>query len=165
MKSKSIRLVNIMRSTIACGLVLLSLSSFSQSNNYYWYKGTKIPLELINNKKFVLFKNDNVDSTLSFLNSNGWKVIKSDKDLTINSLNPFLKGDPIEEYTWAVIEKMKGGDADLSLSQIPEYMHFISPFFSSADGAKVGLSHLFYVRLHKAEDIYLLVQKTVKLTT
>jgi len=131
----------------------MSLSLFGQNNNYYWYKGTKIPLILVDNKKFILFQSDNSDSTLAVLKRNEWRVIKSDVDLTINTINPFKKSNPSEDHTWAIIEKDKVENPELFFSQFPEYMLYVSPFFTSPSGDLAGLSHLFYVRLHKEQDL------------
>ncbi len=53
------------------------MSLFGQDSYYYWYKGEKIPLELKENKKFVLHENGYADSTLSFLKEKSWQIIKT----------------------------------------------------------------------------------------
>jgi subtilisin family serine protease len=132
------------------------MSLFGQDSYYYWYKGEKIPLELRANKKFVLYENEYADSAVSFLEEKSWKIIKKDKSNVVNTLTPYRKDKGGKEHNWSIIEKNEGGNTDLSSSELPDYMLYVSPFFLSKNGEEAGLSHLFYVRLYKMEDINVL---------
>lgn len=86
-------------------LLFLSISLYGQDNTfYYWYKGEKKPLQLKENKKFVLFESSSADQAISFLKEKHWQIISKDNDNTINTLNPYQKIERIEKYSWAIIE-------------------------------------------------------------
>ena len=103
------------------------MSLFGQDSYYYWYKGENIPLELKTNKKFVLYENEYADSAVSFLKEKSWQIIKKDKSNVVNTLTPYRKGKGSKEYNWSIIGKNEGGNTDLSSSELPDYMLYVSP--------------------------------------
>lgn len=103
-----------------------------------------------------MYENEYADSTVSFFKDKSWQIIKKDKSNVVNTLNPYQKKKRGEENNWSIIEVKENKNADFPTSELPGYILYESPFFLSKKGAEAGLSHLFYVRLYKEEDVSLL---------
>lgn len=104
----------------------------------------------------MLYESSSADDAISFLEKKHWQVISKGNDNTVNTLKPYQKIEMTEKYSWAIIEKEELYSNDLSASQLPAYIIYISPFFLCGKEEEVGLSHLFYVRLFKSEDLTIL---------
>lgn len=115
----------------------------NQDGDYYWYKGKKIPLTLNESKRYILFSKKPVDTDLR-------SIIRIKKILTTKSLvarEVTLKDD---ERWWAVVSQK---DRKIIRNELIEYE---APFFNTANGKELGLSHLFYVKLNKLQDLSVL---------
>ena len=133
-----------MKITIILGLIFMCSNLFGQSY-FYWYKGEKISLKLIEYKKFVLYETEFEDQAISHFEKNSWKIIKKDKDNSVNTLDSYK--DKKETPYWAFIEREGDEFTDSLTLQLSEDMLYVSPFFLTEKGDEAGLSHLFMVYL------------------
>ena len=116
-----------------------SLTRSNSTEIYYWYHGEKIFLKESDEKAVVYETNDN-QQTLSAKSS----------DINKLSLSPqIIKHKDYEEkdIRWAVIKK----DITMTLS----YPNIL-PVFLTENGEEIYLGVIFYVKLHKEEDLPLL---------
>jgi hypothetical protein len=134
----------------------LSLNLFGQSNSYYWHKGEKIPLTIEKHKKFVLYENQQAENAILYFEDNNWKIVKKDRDNSVDRVVPHNNGIRNEMLYWSVLEKDRDGFTDSQIQQLSNQVLYVSPFFRTQNGEEVGLSHIFYVKLKKAEDIEIL---------
>jgi hypothetical protein len=113
---------------------------------YYWYKGEKIPLELLPTKKYILV--NSLEDTI---------VLKERLALKDIMTHPFR----IEKITYAQ-DKIECWTIVESIDLVPdltddETILYEGPFFLNADKLEVGgLSHTFLVKLKQIEDLPLL---------
>jgi hypothetical protein len=114
----------------------------AQGDYYYWGGGRKIYLPLFPTKKYVMLNSP--EDTIAFKNH------FTQDDITIQ---PFMMDTAItttnrQSICWTTVE----GESlpDFTSHEVVAYE---APYF--VDGL-VGLSHLFYVKLHKAEDLTIL---------
>lgn len=134
--------------------IFLYSNVFSQGDTYYyWYKSDKYALQLNPKKEFLLLK-DGVDKNIL---SDSLRVEK-DKIENIKrvelgtSLIPYRMQDAEKDNGyWTVVS---GKENALNFSS--QIILYHSPFFYSNSGKELGLSHLFYVKLYKQEDVTLL---------
>jgi subtilisin family serine protease len=141
-------------------LILISQFMFIglvAQSDYYWHENQKIYLEKIPNKKFVII-DDAINSKIRFKqmfdNDDSINIVNFERDNVLKTINPFesLKAT---EKNWAVIESSNIADYTLTDN---EYILYEAPFYITANGIEVGVSHLFYVRLHDEIDIVKLEQ-------
>lgn len=71
-------------------------------------------------------------------------------------LIPYLGNKNLKPQSWSIIEKKEKGNTDSLIAYLSDHALYISPFYLTLKGKEVGLSHLFYVKLYKADDIGLL---------
>lgn len=131
-------------------IILISIGLYAQ-NDYYWYKGQKVILEKLPTKMFLLF--DSFEDSVSLKNNlkiGGVKVVKFNITHDYSSLETH-KSHPIKENRWAVIE----GETLSSLNKNTDIL-YEAPFYLTPKKIEAGLSHLFYVRLNKIEDLLIL---------
>lgn len=139
-----------MKRIILLVLLVNSFGLFAQTD-YYWYRGQKVFLERLTTKKFLLFDTfeDSV-SLKSTLKIRNMKVRKFNKTNDFSSLKIY-KSHPIKENKWAVIE----AETLSSLNKNTDIL-YEAPFYLTSKKVEAGLSHLFYVKLNKLEDISIL---------
>ena len=150
-----------MKKLYAIIFLLFSVLSLDAQNDYYWYKGNKIPLIKNSNKKFILFE-DVRDSTelKNVLNNSGIKILKYGKSDLANSLVPYNQRE-IKIENWATINGNFNVDKNFNdLTQIK----YESSFYTTKNGSEAGLSHLFYVKLKNEEDLSVLEKLAVENT-
>ena len=145
-----------MKMNIKVLIMLLLLCSYVYAQNntyYYWYNGEKYDLHLNNQKNFLLLKdNINKNNLSADLNI---EVSRIDSIIKVNvgaSLIPHKHQDMEENSSYWTVVSTEGKSIDYSSKNISYH----SPFFYSNSGKELGLSHLFYVKLRKEEDIILL---------
>lgn len=120
-------------------------------NDYYWYKGQKIVLEKIRNKKFIMFNSfESINELSNSLNISNLSVENFNKMNTYPSLNPY-KSIKIEEGKWAVIKSLSSKNFNDHKDILYE-----APFYYTKNKVEAGLSNLFYVKLKTSQDINLL---------
>lgn len=119
---------------------------------YYWYKGEKHPLYLKSEKRFILFSEAPDTSELTVkLGLDAMQIQDLHKFVWSNTLvsyNYDAQEEVREETYWTVLTNLSD-ELDLATLDIV----YEAPFFTAANGTELGLSHLFYVKLFKAEDI------------
>jgi subtilisin family serine protease len=142
-----------MKGLIVIGLIFLSISLFGQNNSYYWYKGEKVPLQIVKQKKFILFKKESESKVISDFARNSWNVIKKKEVNFFNTLIPYKGNSESDTNEWAVIVSESNQISDSIALRLSPKVLYASTFFSTKSGEEAGLSNLFYVRLYKAEDI------------
>jgi subtilisin family serine protease len=132
-------------------IVLAAVSSglFSQ-NGYYWYRESKIALEELPAKKYVMVN--------SFEDTTKLKAVLNRQNIKINpfvetpvvGLN-YLREESPSAICWTTVE----GEAIPDLTR-EEFVLYQAPYFLTKDGKEAGLSNLFYLKLNKAEDLNIL---------
>lgn len=142
-----------MKKLYAILFLLFSFLSLHAQNDYYWYKGNKVPLEKNSKKKFILFE-DVRDSTelKKVLDNSNIKILKYGKSDLANNLVPYNQKE-IKIKNWATVSGISGFDKNFNgLAQII----YESSFYTTKEGAEAGLSHLFYVKIKNKEDLSIL---------
>ncbi len=135
-------------------LVLLCSNAFSQSNSdYYWYNGEKYALQLNPQKEFLLFK-DTVDKnvlldSLKIEVDRVSEIRKIDLGASLKSYD--MKGSEKENYYWTVCSVNNN-----QINHSSKILLYHSPYYFSSSGEELGLTHLFYVKLNKQEDVVFL---------
>ena len=151
--------------------ILFLFSSFdamAQQRQYYYYGDKQIDLEL--NQQYLYLSLDEAFSNRKQLERNldeGLEVLSFGQDEAILSLkNVSGKKNSAPSY-WAEVK------VDRSFSQA-DYFTYVeslkektgvlwsSPFFTDADGHRVGVSQYFYVKLNTEEDFQLLQEYCAK---
>lgn len=122
-------------------LALMLNVIISHSETYYWNNGKKIPLEIIDTKKFIIFDLENKDSSDVFAKF-------SEKSIKIKSIKAKEYSDE-KNNKWAIVEKsflnqLKKDDFNIK---------YEGSFFYNPNKIEAGLSHIFYVKLRKMEDM------------
>ena len=130
-------------------ILILPFVLFGQKNNYYYYKGQKIPLEI--DRKYV---NIVYDSTFQFSNIENLNIISS--SLNVLSCNPGeveLKITKIEFITSPenieFIEKIN------KLKNTPGIIS-VCLYYKKSESTSIGTSNVLYVKLKNSEDVSLL---------
>ncbi|MGQ7868298.1 S8 family serine peptidase [Sunxiuqinia sp. sy24] len=141
-----------MKIVIILGIIFASLNLFGQSDSYYWYKGEKVHLKEVKNKKFVLYESRHEDQVIADLNKYSLKVLKKYKDNSISALDKLKKEK--EDLSWLIVEKQQ--EMNGFVDSFSKQVLYVSSFLLTQDDSEVGLSHLFYVKLKNAGDIKLL---------
>lgn len=130
--------------SILLALALAYTLGFSlDENQYYWYKGNRIPLQSLPNNFFILLRGQVSIEELSYELKTSKDNIKHVRRLDIAS----TYGDAAEKRAsnyWSVV-KLKP-DETLYLST-PEVVYY-APFFKMENGDAFGMSHIFYVKLN-----------------
>ena len=128
------------------------LTRSSNYEHYYWYKGEKVKLSIVENKKFILFKHTNETSIMDYLSNLSTKPIF--EKVVLSSKIVSHPKRITEDLMWTTISSQD------RLSNEPDIL-YEAPYFLSEDGKELGLSHLFYVKLKSEEDLPLL-EKTAE---
>jgi subtilisin family serine protease len=140
---------NMKRICIFIVLTAMSVSLFSQ-NGYYWYRESKIVLEELPTKKYVVVN--------SFEDTTKLKAVLNKQNIKINpfvetpvvGLNYLQKESP-SVICWTTVE----GEAIPDLTN-EEFVLYQAPYFLTKNKTEAGLSNLFYLKLNKAEDLNIL---------
>lgn len=123
--------------------------SFSQ-NDYYWYKGEKVFLQKLPDKKYFLVEDVNDENSLKQkINLPSAKVHRFDKTNVFAGINPY-KGKIASEKRWAVVENKNISNSNFTGKKEISYE---APYYKIPEGKEVGVSHLFYVKLLHENDI------------
>ncbi|MCK9450055.1 MAG: S8 family serine peptidase, partial [Bacteroidales bacterium] len=138
---------------------IMSLSVHAQdSEYYYWHNSEKQILKIKDEKIYLLINVEiNNDSLASKLRIDTQRIENHEKLILSTSIVPIQSVNQSLNSYWAVVQ---GSGTELNLS-LPEIIYH-APFFYSKDGNELGLSHLFYVKLRKSDDIDLLVDMAQK---
>lgn len=112
---------------------------------YYWYKGEKQSLQLNLRKTFLLLDYQMNEERLSEKLQTNRANIEPVREVK-SRLSYRQSRTRIQNSSWTVV---KSAPETLDLS-IPEVLYH-APFFEAENGVEVGLSHLFYVRLHPGQ--------------
>lgn len=144
--------------SILFSLILANAVLFAQ-NDYYWYKNQKVFLEKIPNKKYLVIEGIKDGAELKQkLNFPNAKVHKFDNTSVFASIKPY-KQNTKNEKKWAVVENQNIGNVKLAANKNVIYE---APFYNTSEKKEAGLSHLFYVKLLKADDVNKLEELAVK---
>jgi len=125
-------------------LMTISAILFSQNSSYYWYKGKKIKLENIDTKKFLIFESESEDS-LNVIS------LFSENDIKVRNMNPKYIGGT-KSMKWTVVDRTTYENLIYKNLKI----RYEGAFYKSTRNIDIGLSHIFYVKLKKEQDIYVL---------
>lgn len=147
-----------MKKTVISFFILFSFITTIYSQDYYYYKSEKKPLEL-NIKYLYVFSNSKED--IKNIQSPKFKIsseIKTDQTtFNLNTSSSFLK----EKKYWKEIELQGISNNDyvklISTLRNTFPNMVIAPYFKNKNDDKIGLSNYFYVKLKRTEDYNLLV--------
>jgi hypothetical protein len=130
--------------------VVFSINAFSQEH-YYWYQGKKIPLELVENHKYLMINNpDDTVALKTRLNDAGVNFLS----FVLAPIGiTYLEGVQPKIYCFTIIEGQNLPDfsRDEAVYEAPCFLLNVP-----GSAPEVALSHAFYVKLKKAEDFELL---------
>jgi subtilisin family serine protease len=111
---------------------------------------------LSKHKYFILYEREHEDNIISEFTRNSMEVVKRGEDNTVNTLMPYDDNNKNETRNWAVMANTLDQLSDSLVLLSSATVLYTAPFFTTLQGDEAGLSHLFYVRLFRAEDIGLL---------
>ena len=138
-------------------LLLLSVLTFRlvAQTDYYWYKGEKIPLWKNTEQKYILLEDlQNITDLNKLINDPEFKILQHQETSLSKKIIPFQEKE-IKKINWAVISNsFFQKNAFINNAQVK----YESYFYRTAEGIDVGLSHLFYVKLIREEDLGILEQ-------
>lgn len=122
--------------------------------DYYWYNGQKIGINKLNNKKYILFDENN-ENTLKSYSATTLKFVKEPQLLQLSNkiMKKKLQSSP-KNLKWATIETTASSPTLTKLNGII----YEAPYFQSINGTEVGLSHLYYVKLKSDKDVSKLME-------
>ena len=110
---------------------------------YYYRKGKKVALKINPRKYYVLFDSKTTKDTLTgFLKPSGAVVRQFEQVKPLKDLN-LIKVVP----NWAIIDNIDIDVNPLKKEATDKRVLYKAPFLLTKDGAEVGLSHLFHVKL------------------
>lgn len=124
-----------------------------EGDHYYWYKEEKYPLTVDYNKRYLLLDEyHNTDELARRLRIGKSQIeeIRSFSPGTTLISHPSNQ-DAQKKYYWTILSDVTE-EVDLS----PVDFVYEAPFFRTEKNAEVGLSHLFYVKLHAPDDLSIL---------
>ena len=140
---------NMKKLLILFSLIIANTALLAQ-NDYYWYKNQKVFLKKISTKKYLTV--ENIEDTIVLkqkLNIPDVKVHKFSNTKIFSSIKAY-KQNVKNEKKWAVVESQNIGNVVLTAKNEIIYEN---PFYYTLEEKEVGISHLFYVKLFKDDDV------------
>ena len=146
--------INIYRILILLLLCVCATGFAQTGQDYYYYKGEKIYLEI--NTQYIFVSGENQQEIEGFTTRNASKSSKTKEDrmhvtlkkvkgLKANDRDSFWKEIELQSYT----KNRYRTELERLRKQHPKLI--IAPYFISKEGEKMGLSNYFYVKL-KSKD-------------
>ncbi len=135
-------------------LITTSTVLSQESGNYYWYNGEKKYLDLKTDEHFILLDQFiDVNTLIAEFNIESDRIGEIKKANIGSYMVPRQSGIEFnnKDYHFLIIS---GEENNINLNSPKISYH--APFFKSKSGERVGLSNLFYVRLHREGDIKIL---------
>lgn len=126
--------------------LMLTLNGFSQDTDYYYYKSKKVSLYKSNSRHYVLTNKSENEMTLK-LSEDNFILEKMYPNKVRNSFSNNKENK--NDGNWAVVK----GSSNLKEN---DWVTYSAPFYYTDDQIEVGLSHLFYVKLKKEQDLAIL---------
>jgi len=130
---------------------LISCLELSAQSDYYWYRGKKVKLEKSTDKKFVLYKSEKQDLSKTFQASNV-DVKKEGVTKVSKSIRMHQSYSHVPKK-WAIVES---SDFTQSTMASDPNVLYEGSFYKAKGKDEVAISHMFYVKLFKPEEIALL---------
>ena len=131
------------------GSIVTMLAQIHTQDVYYYRKGKKVVLKINPGKYYVLLDSKTKKDTLTrFLKSSGAVVRQFREVNPLKSLN-LIK----EEPNWAIIDNIDIEANPLERETTDKRVLYKAPFLLTKEGAEVGLSHLFHVKLKNEYDL------------
>ncbi len=160
---------NILFKILPLVLLFFASSIFGQNktDNYYYYRGEKVFLEINTQTIAISFEGENSINAFAGLKSNSLDATKIVEDHTRTSVNPIdnkaTNRIGIKTYYMEVSTKNKMSMVAYQ-NEIENYKRkpntiMVSPTFTTKEGGKLGLSNNFYVKLKDQKDVDVLYQK------
>lgn len=128
---------------------VLSLNLHSQEF-YYWYQNQKIPLEYVQNKKFILTDTLDEGKLMQKININ--QSVKLNRTDSWNFLN--YRKAVTAQKSWTYIQ-LREQDSSI-LTKSDSLIEYIGSSYLTSSGIEVTISHLFYVDVFNLSDTILL---------
>ncbi|NOQ27826.1 MAG: S8 family serine peptidase [Bacteroidales bacterium] len=138
------------KATVTLILIMCVIFVYSQTEFYYWYKEEKVYLTENKSKRFVLLENINNRDTLSRLIGNSWFIERIREDKTVQTLNGYYNNTIQTNLNWTILHKKNKSNEKINKSN---EIIYDAPFFKNSQNEDLGLSHLFYIKLKKKEDL------------
>ncbi|MFD1616027.1 hypothetical protein [Gelatiniphilus marinus] len=127
---------------------MLALIGFSQNSDYYYYKSKKVNLYKSNSRHYILTnKNKSGSAVVEKLSQDNFILEKMHPNKVRNSF--FNREKNTNDGNWAIVK------GNISLKDY-DWITYKAPFYYTKDSVEVGLSHLFYVKLKKKQDLTVL---------
>ncbi|PXV62356.1 subtilase family protein [Dysgonomonas alginatilytica] len=126
-------------------IILIIASQSIMCQNYYWYKGAKIPLTEKSDKRFILTTSSNSTQVASTLQQQGLKY-SAFQAMSIAGVNTYSAGT--QSTSWSFVEGSTVQTATANNTTII----YEAPFYIM-NGKEVGLSQIFYVKLKSSAGV------------
>ncbi len=128
---------------------------------FYYRDGKKVPLTTNPSKSYVLFDAEATRQDIEQTLVDDAAVVRRFEELkpltTLRLRDPEAMAAAPKVY-WAIIDDIQPGAAPLAQDDIDDRVLYQAPFLLTEQGAEVGLSHLFLVKLHSEADLAQLEQ-------
>ncbi|WP_114792372.1 S8 family serine peptidase [Niabella yanshanensis] len=122
------------------------------ADDYYWYKGNKIPLTKNTKKKYILFEAANEAKVNTALSEKGARIVEKAKNLNLSKATKVADDEKSDTLRFMIVE------VSTKLSTTDNKIIYEAPFFITSSGDEIGLSQLFYVRLKSTDGYSKLVE-------
>lgn len=162
--SNTFRLKTICLPIVTLLFLILTSSTFGQDqlDNFYYYKGSKVYLEVNKEKVAISFKGENAINTFSSITTSKSQIIEDKSNSSVTPLNKDSENANPEKTYYLELNTTSSTERDYR-SLIENYKKLsgvlmISPTYK-LNGGELGLSNSFYVKLKKKEDLKLLQLK------
>lgn len=132
---------------------------------YYWYKGSKIKLQLDYNNHFMVFETPDISSGKSSYDHINSKVkIEPYFISSLRNLDQNTRKAKLNSQSWAIIndEENLYNSYKAIRSEFMNDIVYDSECYTSETGNSVCISNLFYVKLYQREDEQSLIDLAMK---
>lgn len=135
-----------MKKLLLVTFLFLNISAFGQT--HYWCKGESHELTEISNKRFVLLKSEDTISFRNIVNRKGYQCT----NLISTTLGTINLHKDIPKTHWCIMDDIDNPNF------FSDFIYHSHSYITSTNDT-LGLTHLFYVKLHKNEDFTILQSK------
>ncbi len=156
-------------SCIASFLLLMIVSTAvaqDQLDNFYYYKGAKVYVEVNTDKISVSFKGESALNTFSSRTSSISEIVEDQTKSMLVPLNKNSENETLEKTYYSEINTNAATERDYrslleNYKKMPDVL-MISPTYK-VNGTEFGLSNSFYVKLKREEDSKVLQLKAMEM--
>ena len=135
-------------------IVILAEGQTNAEEVFYYRQGKKVILYVKPTKSFILFdeqmKKDDLDQSLR---SSGAVIRRFETSRPLTSIKLRRDVEAVPKENWAIVDNINIDANPLERETTDKRVLYKAPFLLTQDGAEVGLSHLFHVKLKNKGDL------------